>query len=190
MKKALLLLLMLAIEVMTATAQIEIMRRKVFKADPLTDTQGYTTWTSYHVQLVEENDGTTYIEIRNPKHIFSDWFSVKVGLYDNNNKLLYMSEKWHCGISEDERKMWLKFGFNKESSEYTDTIPEGTIKTADGTQYELARIQKYTHIMRTKDVARFLKNTNGYIRITTPLYGGDIFDVKSRIAKPTKRKLN
>ena len=34
MKKALLLLLMLAIEVMTATAQIEIMRRKDLKLIP------------------------------------------------------------------------------------------------------------------------------------------------------------
>ena len=49
MKKALLLLLMLAIEVMTATAQIEIMWRKVFKADPLTDTRLYFFFSSYTI---------------------------------------------------------------------------------------------------------------------------------------------
>ena len=168
---------------MTMQAQIETMTKRTFKADPMINDKAYTSWTSRHVQIIEEADGDTYIELRNPPRIFSEWFSIKVGLYTSSGKMIDMSEKWHCGVSEDETTMWLKFGFSKDESEYTDTIPPGSIKTQEGTQYELARIEKYTRIMRASDVLRFLKKTSGYIRITTPVYGGQIMDVKAKISK-------
>ena len=162
----------------------------VHKTDPMTNEIGYTSWTSRHIQIIEEDNGNVYIELRNPSRIFSDWFNAKGGLYNQSGKLMEMSEKWYCSVSEDEAKLWLHFGFTKDTIQtaYTDTIPPGTIKTQEGTQYELARIKHYNRIMRAKDVLRFLKDTNGFIRITTPTYGSTMFDIKARIARPQRKK--
>ena len=188
MKIAILLSLMLP--VLTASAQVEIMTKATFKADPMTNMIGHITWTSRHVQIVEEENGNVYIELRNPAHIFSEWHSVKVGLYSQSGKLLEMSEKWHCDVSENEAKLWLHFGFTKDTTQtaYTDSIPSGTIKTREGTQYKLAKIEHYNRIMKAKDVLRFLKDTNGFIRITTPTYGSTLFDIKARIVRPKRKK--
>jgi len=189
MKKMTLLFSLLLLGI-TAVAQVEVLTKAVFKSDPMTNEIGYTSWTSRHIQIVEEDDGNVYIELRNPSHIFSDWFSAKVGLYNQSGKLLEMSEKWHCDVGEDEAKLWLYFGFTKDTTQtaYTDTIPSGTIKTREGTQYQLARIEQYNRIMRAKDVLEFLKNTNGFIRITTPTYGSTMFDFKARMARPQRKK--
>lgn len=189
MKKMTLLFSLLLLGI-TAVAQVETLTKAVFKTDPMTNEIGYTSWTSRHVQIVEEDNGNVYIELRNPSHIFSDWFSAKVGLYNQSGKLLEMSEKWHCDVSEDEAKLWLYFGFTKDTAQtaYTDTIPSGTVKTREGTQYQLARIEHYNRIMRSKDVLNYLKNTNGFIRITTPTYGSTMFDIKARIARPQRKK--
>ena len=189
MKKMTLLFSLLLLGI-TAVAQVEVLTKAVFKSDPMTNEIGYTSWTSRHIQIVEEDDGNVYIELRNPSHIFSDWFSAKVGLYNQSGKLLEMSEKWHCDVGEDEAKLWLHFRFTKDTTQtaYTDTIPSGTIKTREGTQYQLARIEQYNRIMRAKDVLEFLKNTNGFIRITTPTYGSTMFDFKARMARPQRKK--
>lgn len=189
MKKMTLLFSLLLLGI-TAVAQVEVLTKAVFKSDPMTNEIGYTSWTSRHIQIVEEDDGNVYIELRNPSHIFSDWFSAKVGLYNQSGKLLEMSEKWHCDVGEDEAKLWLHFGFTKDTTQtaYTDTIPSGTIKTREGTQYQLARIEQYNRIMRAKDVLEFLKNTNGFIRITTPTYGSTMFDFKARMVRPQRKK--
>jgi len=189
MKKMTLLFSLLLLGI-TAVAQVEVLTKAVFKSDPMTNEIGYTSWTSRHIQIVEEDDGNVYIELRNPSHIFSDWFSAKVGLYNQSGKLLEMSEKWYCDVGEDEAKLWLHFGFTKDTTQtaYTDTIPSGTIKTREGTQYQLARIEQYNRIMRAKDVLEFLKNTNGFIRITTPTYGSTMFDFKARMARPQRKK--
>lgn len=188
MKKILLIFSLLLVE-MNVGAQIELLTKAVFKTDPMTNNIGYTSWTSRHVQIIEEDNGNVYIELRNPSHIFSDWFSVKVGLYNQSGILLEMSEEWHCDVSEDEAKLWLHFGFAKDTTQtaYTDTIPPGTIKTKEGTQYELARIKHYNRIMRAQDVLKFLKKSNGYIRITTPTYGSTMFDIKVRMARVQRK---
>ena len=176
--KKVILMWMMAVEVMTATAQVEQMVRHAEKADPMRDNPGMTYWESRHVCISETKDGKYYLSIFNPQYVFTEDDKAKVGFYNQKGKLIFMSERWQCIKGDGATQLWLEYGFTKDSTKYSmEPDPCGT-----SVKHIVANIEKY-RIVEPRHVLQFLKENRGYIRIVTPIYYNGLFDKKATIRK-------
>lgn len=169
--------------VLTANAQIEIMTKHREKADPMTNKSAMTYWESRHVAVTETDDGKYYLSVFNPKHIFTANDQAKVGFYNQAGKLIMMSERWGCTKGDGSTQLWLDYGFTKDSTKYSSDYDPNI----NNIQNIVAKVEKL-RIVEPRHVLQFLKENNGYIRIVTPIYYNQLFDVKARIARPSNKK--
>lgn len=168
---------------MTAAAQIEIMKKRTERADPMLSEHGSVIWESLHMYIEERDNGEIYLAIQNPSHIFLDDSNTKVGLYDARGKLVSMSSEWRTSSNEESTFMSLRYGGVKEEGDtiYARDLDKSGIVYLGYDPYSLLRLKGYHIITEPVHVLRFLRQNKGsYIRVTTRLYGGYIFDVKAR----------
>ena len=177
MKKVLFLLLMCM--PMVAVAQ-EIMVKHRQNADPLTGEPSLTYWESRHVMLSKTDEGKFYLSINHPKHVFVSG-ETKIGFYTAKGQLIMASGDWSGAIETGSVTKWLRGGETSDSTAYCREPQEFLFSS--GPSYEMQAQEEGKYVVEPQHIYKFLTETNGYIRIVSPTYYGEYFDVKARLQK-------
>ena len=170
MKKSLSIIALLLIG-MTASAQvIETLTYQKTEGDPMTNTSAGEKWVGTHVGISLPYDGWQYIIIKMKDHIFVNNSSTKIGYYTANDSLIGMASVLVPQITQDGQRMVIGPAFSQ------DSIPYG--EYSDDKFYS-----KKSWRVRAVDIVKWLKETDGYIRIVTQTYGNHLYDVRFRLRK-------
>ena len=168
MKK--LFVFVLTMVVMTISAQDKVTELKPvrYEADPMTNPVGCTVWENEYIKFIEDDNGEVNIELQNPPHVFDVCAKYpKVGFYDLNNKLIAMSERVASLANSSNNRLLIVNAWSKDSIlPHCEYVPNQRL---------------YHYNTDAKNILKFLKNHEGYIRIVVCLYGDYLFDIK-RIA--------
>ena len=170
MKKVLLFMMLMA--TITATAQVEFLDRQVIKGDPLLGTKDCTAYYCKNLTIKENGDNVTFtLNNQETSHIFISG-AVLIGYYNNNNDFLYKTEAYitKYNIEQGSQREWFTVAFSKDSLPYSKYSEKG---------YTLPKMWR----VRGADILRWLRENNGYIRIVAPMYGGTQLDLKFAIRK-------
>ena len=178
MKKIFIATLAAIMSYTTACAQIETMTKKVIKEDPMLEIKAHTSWESDHVLIWQFTDGKVFIVLKSNGELFDgETQSTKVGLYNPNGEMHSMSVRWKILPLDDQSLAGLSFGLKKEDS---DTLYRQRIEEI--TDNEDILNWEFDCIVMPEHVLKFLQdNPNRYIRFTTELDKGVIFEVKAKI---------
>lgn len=183
MKKIFLATLVALMYCSAVDAQIETMVKSVIKEDPMLETKASTTWDSEHMLILQYTEtGTMFFCLKTNEGLFDEKTKdTKVGLYDSNGELLSMSIMWHIYNLDISSKSVsaLIMGYNNEDKETLyrqkmEELPEKDQVLKDFFEY----------VVMPEHLLEFMKNNpNGYVRVTTTLKNGKIFDAKARLQK-------
>jgi hypothetical protein len=176
--KRLVTLLLLFLPLMMTAQEIMIKHRQ--KADPLTGDCALTYWESRHVMLSKTDDGKFYLSINHPKHVFVSG-ETKIGFYTAKGQLIMASGDWSSTIETGSVTRWLRGGETSDSTEYCREPQEFLFSS--GPSYEMQAQREGKYVVEPQHIYKFLTETNGYIRIVSPTYYGEYFDVKARLQK-------
>lgn len=157
----------------------ELMIKHRSKSDPMLEEKPYNYWESRHVFIQESDEGIVGMLIRNPSHVFTAENSTKIGFYSSKGELLLMTDGWRGIMETGGLTMYLTHGYTADTASVYCRKPNP--KNEYG-EYKLREITK-KNIVDKEHVLKFLKETNGYIRIITPIYYGGHFDVKAKLKK-------
>jgi len=173
--KKLVFIIALFVSVTDVFAQ-ELMIKRRSKADPMLGEKPYTYWESRHVFIMESDEGIVGMSIMNPQHVFTSDVSTKIGFYSASGKLLLTTDGWRSEIETGGLTMYLKHGYTTDTTSIYSRKPEEN-------EYGEVALRKITgkNIVDKEHILKFLKETNGYIRIVTPIYYGGHFDIKARL---------
>ena len=157
MKKVFLFLM--AMMALTANAQeIKDLKVKLILADPMREIKTHLVWYTDRVAISEDQEYEDMWEITIYKadHIFEDGAQrrAKVGLYTSNDSLICLIDGFHGDVSDDRRRLGINYGYTESNQK-----------------------------VNVKKIVDHLLNTDGYIRVTAPMYGGYWFDERMRYRK-------
>ena len=169
MKKVLSIAMML-LAVMTAGAQVETLTPMKVEADPMTNTSGGVEWLGKHVCISLPDKGIPWIILYMKDHIFVKNYSTKIGYYTANDSLIGMATMVSPQPTQDGTRMMIGASFAKDSIPYAEYSDDKFV-------------MKKAWRVRVEDVVKWLKETDGYIRIVTETYGNHLYDVKFRLKK-------
>ena len=166
--KGVLLFLILALTVTAEAQEIEVLNRKLFDADPMTGQPSGVLWSSEHVGVWLPDKGLDIVRLKMKDHIFIKNYMTRIGYYTSDDKLIGMGTAIRATPTQDGTRMDMNIFFAKDSlpfSEYSDD----------------KWIMKKSWRLRVKDMMKWLKETDGYLRITTQTYGGYLYDIRFRL---------
>lgn len=169
MKKVLSIFALLLIGMM-ASAQVETLTCKKVDADPMTNTSGGVEWIGSHVCISLPNKGIPWIILYRKDHIFVKNYSTKIGYYTANDSLIGMATMVIPRPTQDGTRMMIGASFANDSIPYAEYSDDKFV-------------MKKAWRVRVVDIVRWLKETDGYIRIVTETYGNHLYDVKFRLKK-------
>lgn len=173
--KKLFVIIALFTSIIDVTAQ-ELMVKHRAKGDPMLEDKPYTYWESRHVFITESDEGIVGMSITNPQHVFTSDTFTKIGFYSASGKLLLKTEAWSASCETGGLTLYLRHGYTD------DTTSVYCRKPYENEYGEIARREiTKQNIVEKKHVLKFLKETNGYIRIVSPIYYGGYFDVKAKL---------
>lgn len=161
-----------------ASAQ-ELMIKHRSKGDPMIEEKPYNYWESRHVFIQESDEGFVGMYIKNPSHVFTAEYSTRIGFYSPKGELLLTTDGWHGVIETGGLIMYLTHGYTADTTSVYCRKPDPALEYGE---YKLREVTK-KNIVEKEHVLKFLKETNGYIRIVTPIYYGGYFDVKAKLKK-------
>lgn len=173
MKKVFVLMVAMALQQTGLLAQerdVEVMTSVYVKADAMANTPGSLKWKSEHVRFTEWDDGRVGMGLVEPPHIFTggrDFMgnrravnNCKIGLYDVNDELVWLAEKWKVMPGEG-----------------------GTVLFFAGEGKAVNQLTMESMKISTNDIMSWLKR-GGYVRFIADVYGDYNFDVSARIELP------
>ncbi len=168
--KKFILLLLLFVGVIANAQIVESLVPQRIEADPLTGKTGGVAWVGKHIIIYETEDNQVKIVLTKPEHIFVRRGLSKLGFYNNNDSLIGMANVFSPVPMEDGTRMTIGASFSK------DTIPYG--EYSDDRYY----VKKSWRLL-PKNVLRWLKENDGYVRIVTTTYGNHLFDVRFKLKR-------
>lgn len=169
MKKIILTLFCLIVTAVRAQ-NIEELKAKNYDTDPMLGSSGGTAWISEHVGLWLPGKGGDLLRLLMKDHIFVKNYDTKIGFYSADNTLIGVGFPVKATPTQDGKRMDLKVFFSNDSLPYSEYS-------------ENDYVIKKSWRVRVSDVFRWLKENDGYIRITTLTYGGYLYDVRFRLKK-------
>ena len=163
MRKAILFALFAAFT-MTASAQVEIMVKRIVEPDAMKESAGGTVWASEHIAMMASgNDAVICLFCK--EHIFANE-PFKLGFYDESDSLRLFIRSWHAKIESDGQTATLVAnGFSNDSIEGAEAIN--------------GRLGKY--MIPVKSVVDYVTSHKGYIRVLATAYGGHPYEVRAAI---------
>lgn len=169
MRKVIILLL-LSVSSVAIAQEIEKLTPQRFDADPMAGMSSGILWSSDHVGIWLPDKGINTIRLKMKDHIFIKNYVTKIGYYTSDDQLIGMGAPVRATPSQDGTRMDMTVFFAKDSlplSEYSED----------------KWVMKKSWRVRVKDIMSWLKETDGYIRITTQTYGGYLYDIRFRLRK-------
>ena len=163
---------------MTISAQ-EVMIKHRSKGDPLMGTKPYTYWESKHVYIWESDEGNVGMCIQNPSHVFTSELLTRIGFYSAKGELILATDGWGGSMETGSLSMFLKYGHTKDTTSVYSRKPDKETEVGKYAVWELT----HENLVEKEHLLKFLKETDGYIRIVTPIYYGGYFDVKAKLQK-------
>ena len=162
MKKLFFLFVMMVATIGAHAQDIETLVPTEIEVDQMLNPDGGTKWRGVYVAIFEHPGKEPNFNIKCKDHIF-DRKIFRIGYYSANDSMMYMSQNF-CNTNQGNTIMRIGDGFAK------DSIPYSTYRNGDW------------HT-RPQDIMRWLKETDGYLRVLAPVYGGRYQEVKFRLKK-------
>lgn len=154
-----------------ADAQVYDLKSKDIDGDPLLGKESCTAWVGGNVCIYEYKNGKASIVLSN--HEMSDIFvkgAIVFGYYSSSDSLLYSGKCYTAKIAQGSCNEYISYIFAE------DSIPFSTYSDND-------YVVKRSWRALSGDILRWMKETDGYLRIVAPMYGNHKFDRKIRIKK-------
>jgi hypothetical protein len=170
MRKVLFIWAMLAMAVIAGAQGVEQLEPKEVNGDAMLGSNRSVIWRSEHVNIVEPEKGSVQIILTKADHIFIKNYETRIGYYTDKDQLIGMGMVLRPTPSQGGTKMEIGVAFANDSLPYS-------VYSED--EYY---VKKSWRIL-PKDVLKWLKESNGHIRVVTPIYDNNLFDVKFRLKR-------
>lgn len=167
--KSLLFIITLMVSICSYGQEIEILQPQKVNKDPMKGLESGILWVGKHISIYEADNSTPVFTLGNSKHIFVKGIT-RIGYYSDSDSLLYMAQHNMKKISEDGQRLALGVTFANDSIPYAVYSDDKFV-------------MKKAWAVLQKDLLRWLKENDGYLRVVTPIYGGRTFDVRFKLAK-------
>ena len=161
---------MLLVSLLTR-AQIEYLDRHDVKGDPMLGTKDCVAWVGNNIQIVERDDSYTTFTLNNNglSHIFVKG-AIIIGYYKNDGDFLFKTESYTNTIEQGSQRESFSIGFSNDSVPYSEYSKD---------KWVLKNMWR----VKASDIMRWLRESDGYIRIVAPMYGGNRLDLKFALKK-------
>ena len=162
MKKLFFLFVMMVVAIGAQAQDIETLVPTEIEVDPMLNPDGGTKWSGMYVNVFEYPGKTPHIVFKCADHVFVDKL-IRVGYYSDKDSLLYMTRDIGRVNSSGTRMMIVRGIAN-------DSIP-------------YAENQSPIWYVYPEQILRWLKETDGYLRVLAPIYGDRYHEIKFRLKK-------